>query len=406
MANMNVAETASPLPSIVWPLALAQTIAWATYFYAFPAFLLIWEQDLGWTKATLSGAYTLALFSSAGLAPFVGRLIDRGFAVQLFGGGMAFAALLLVALSQVTAIWHFYLIWFGLGIAMASTLYEACFALLTQSLGKASKRGITIVALVAGFAGTVSFPSAHFLSLWLSWRSALLIFAGVVAGLALPLALFACRQAASQPANRASPPSLTLTDAAYVMKLGSFWWLALLFAAIAINHGMIIAHLLAILDARGIAGNWAVTAASMIGPMQVLGRFLMVMFEHQASTTRLVFLLCMVATLLAALSLMLVGVSLIFLISFVVFQGAGYGVTSIIRPVFVAERLGRRDFGTVTGFLAVAFVGGSAIAPSLAALVWTWGGYDPVIWLAISMSVVGVLAVIAVSRTGSNRENP
>ena len=161
---------------------------------------------------------------------------------------------------------------------------------------------------------------------------------------------------------------------------------------------MIIAHLLAILDVRGIGDNLAVLAAAMIGPMQVLGRVLMVMFGHQASTG-LVFLFCMGATLLASLSLMLTGLSLFFLASFVILQGAGYGVTSIIRPVFVAERLGRKDFGAVTGFLAVAFVGGSAAAPTLAALVWTLGGDNPVIWLAAAMSSMGIIAVIAVSKT-------
>lgn len=387
-----------PFRRIIWPLAAVETIVWAAYYYAFPALLLIWESDLGWTKTELSGAFTLALVVSAVLAPFVGRLIDRGFAEQVFAYGAALGALMLVALSAVTTLWQFYLIWFGLGVAMAATLYEACFSVLTKALGDSARRAITTVALVAGFAGTVSFPSAHFLSAWLGWRSAVLVFAAAVAGIALPLIIYSCRLAAKRTLASTTPASLSLSDAMRVMRLPAFWWLALLFAAIAMNHIMLISHLLAILDTAGITQTVAVTAASMIGPMQVFGRLLMTTIGRQASTF-LIFMICLTATLSAAIAIMWAGASPIFLFGFVILQGAGYGVTSIVRPIFVAEQLGRRDFGTVAGLLAIAFVGGSAVSPIAAALIWEIGGYTPVIWTALSMSVLGIVALIAVVRS-------
>ena len=155
-------ETSPIFGLIVWPMAAVETIVWAAYYYSFPALLVIWENDLGWTKAELSGAFTLSLMVSAVMAPVVGRLIDRGLAKEVFAYGAALGALMLVALSAVTTLWQFYLIWFGLGVAMAATLYEACFSVLTRALGDKARRGITTVALVAGFAGTVSFPKRPF----------------------------------------------------------------------------------------------------------------------------------------------------------------------------------------------------------------------------------------------------
>ncbi len=380
---------------IVWPLAAAETIVWAVYYYSFPALILIWERDLGWSKTEISGAFTLALLVSAVMAPVVGRLIDRGFAEQVFAGGAALGALLLVALSGVTAIWQFYLVWFGLGIAMAATLYEACFTVLTSALGSSAKKGITTVALVAGFAGTVSFPSAHLLSNWLGWRHAVLVFAGAVATVALPLIIFACRNASIR-IGAAQPASVKLGEAMQVIRLPAFWLLAFLFAAVALNHVMLITHLLAILDDRDIEQHLAVLAASMIGPMQVFGRLVMITLGRQASTLT-VFIICLLATAMAALALLLANVSIVLLICFVALQGAGYGVTSIVRPVFVAERLGRRNFGTVAGLLAMAFVGGSAAAPTVAAVIWESGGYDPVIWSAFGMSVLGIMALFAIA---------
>ncbi|MGH1483991.1 MAG: MFS transporter [Geminicoccales bacterium] len=397
---MNIDHHAAPGCSfrrIVWPLAVAETIVWAAYYYSFPALLLIWERDLGWTKAELAGAFTLALLVSATLAPVVGRLIDRGFAEQIFAGGAMLGALLLAALSAMNALWQFYLIWLGLGVAMAATLYEACFAVLTCSLGKAAKRGITRVALVAGFAGTVSFPSAHILSSWFGWRSAVLVFAAAVALIALPLIIIACRTARPHFGAHAQPASLKVTDAIKVIRLSAFWWLSVLFAAIALGHGVLLTHLLAILDARGVEQKTAVIAASMIGPMQVAGRLLMITLGRHASTFA-VFVVCMMFTALASLSLLQADVSIVFLYGFVALQGAGYGVTSIIKPIFVAERLGRQNFGTVAGFLAIAFVGGSAIAPTMAAMIWKLGGYDPVIWFALVLSILGLVALAAIGR--------
>ncbi|MGI9450323.1 MAG: MFS transporter, partial [Geminicoccaceae bacterium] len=237
---------------VVWPLAVAETIVWAAYYYSFPALILVWERDLGWSKTEISGAFTLALLVSALMAPLVGRLIDRGFAEQVFAGGAALGALLLIALSGVTALWQFYLVWLGLGVTMAATLYEACFTVLTSALGDLAKRGITTVALVAGFAGAVSFPSANILASWLGWRFAILIFAGAVATLALPLIIYACRHASIRSGAGEQAPSVKLGEAMQVMRSTVFWWLAVLFAAIALNHGVLLTHLLAILDDRSI----------------------------------------------------------------------------------------------------------------------------------------------------------
>jgi len=374
------------------PLAIAETIVWAAYYYSFPALLLIWERDLGWSKTELSGAFTAALLTSALLAPVIGRLIDRGFAAWTFAGSALLAAGLLAALSMMTAKWQFYLIWIGLGAAMAGSLYEACFAVVTRTLGPAARSGITVIALIAGFAGTVAFPSAHLLSAWLGWRGAVLVFSAAVALIALPLILFACGAGERHRAENAPGPSLDVRGALGVIADPTFWQFALLFAAVAVNHGVLLTHLLPILAERGVAAEMAVLAAALIGPMQVAGRVAMMTLGRNASS-RAIFIACLTSTVLAALMLLGAGVSIVFLIGFVALQGAGYGVTSIVRPILTAEQFGRENFGTVAGLLAIAFIGGTAISPTLAALIWTLGGYGPVIGFALLASALGLLAL-------------
>ena len=92
--------------SIVWPLAVAETTVWAAMYYSFPALLLEWEKDFGWSKTELTGALTLSLLVSAAASPFAGRIIDKGHGRFLLTGSTLLGALMLVLLSQVrSGIW-------------------------------------------------------------------------------------------------------------------------------------------------------------------------------------------------------------------------------------------------------------------------------------------------------------
>ena len=388
--------------SIVWPLAIAETIVWAAMYYAFPALLTEWERDLGWSKTELSFAFTLSLLVSASLVPVAGRLIDRGLARMIFTGGAMLGAALLALLSTVTELWQFYCIWLGLGVAMSSTLYEACFAVLVRSTGDRARRAITIVSIVAGLAGTVAFPSAHLLTGALGWRGAVLVFAAVVFVVAVPLIRGACRHAEAHATMHAPSPSASVTQALSVAGTPVFWLLAVAIFLAALDHGMLISHVLPILYDRGIDAGLAVVAASFIGPMQVAGR-LVLMAADRSTTIVKASAGCFAMMALAGMCLLNAGATPALVIGFVVLQGAGIGVASVMRPVVTAELLGRRNFGVVSGLIGLMHMSGYAIGPAVSALVWASGGYDRVITLAIVAAAAATTALLAAWRAGGRR---
>lgn len=400
---MSVASSGSdPFRRVVWPWAVAETIVWAALFYSFPALLLEWERSLGWSKTELSGAFTLALSVSAILAPVAGRLIDRGRGRLVFTGSASLGAVMLALMSAVTQLWHFYLVWTLIGVAMAGALYEACFAMLTKVMGGRARQAITLVTLVAGFAGTVSFPGTHALLAFMEWRAAVLVLAGVVLCVAVPLIWIGCHAAGT---GSVSLPAASRGSAATLgaMRRLTFWLLAVAFGMIALDHGLLLTHLLPLLDERGVGPETAVLAASMIGPMQVAGRLAMMAAERHVSTLAIA-VACYVAMGSAAMALMgSAGVPSL-LAMFVILHGAGYGVTSIIRPIVIAELLGRLNFGLVAGLLAVPFLAATAASPTAAAVIWRAGGYDLVIWVAVGASVVGLAALLMAVR-GSRPES-
>ena len=391
--------------SIVWPLAIAETIIWAAMYYAFPALLPTWERELGWSKTELSFAFTLSLVVSASLVPVAGRLIDRGLAREIFTGGAVLGAVLLALLSVVTELWQFFCIWIGLGVAMSSTLYEACFAVLVRSTGDRARRAITIVSVVAGLAGTVAFPSAHLLSAALGWRGAVLVFAAVVATVAVPLVWSACRRAEAQATVHAPKPSASAGQALAVAGSPVFRLLAIAVFLAALDHGMLISHVLPILDDRGIDAGLAVLAASFIGPMQVAGRLVLMASDRFASTV-VASTGCFAMMAIAGTCLLNAGAAPALLAGFVVLQGAGIGIASVMRPVITAELLGRRNFGVVSGLVGLMHMGGYALGPSVSAMVWAWGGYDRVIVLAIAAACIAIVALLAACGSGRPRESP
>ena len=87
---------------------------------------------------------------------------------------------------------------------------------------------------------------------------------------------------------------------------------------------------------------------------------------------------------------------------FVLLQGAGNGVVSIVRPVLIATLLSRRNFGAVSGKAATAFMAGTAFGPTFGSLIWEIGGYDLVINLAIVMPLVGLILLLAAARYPSS----
>ena len=380
---------------IAWPLAVAETITFAGLLYIFAALLLPWEQDLGWGKAELSGAFSLAVLVSALLAPVVGRAFDRGWIQFVFTGTAVFGALMLFALSQVTAIWQFYLVWFLIGVGMSGCLYEATFAVLTLSLGPDARKAITQVTLVAGLASTLCFPLTRLFVTHIGWRGAVASWGGIVLLLAVPLIWWACGQADLARTEEVQAKSAgQKSGLSGIWRNKVFWLLALTYAMIALDHGMLINHIFPLFDEKGIEAGIAVFAASMIGPMQVTGRLGMLAFEKRGTAAQ-IFMGSFIATILAATALFWsTALAPIFLLgTFVVLQGAGYGVTSILRPLLTAQFMGKENYGAVAGMLAIPFLLSLSASTTVAAVIWEWGGYDAVLVTAGVASAVGVAAL-------------
>ncbi|MEM6487121.1 MAG: MFS transporter [Pseudomonadota bacterium] len=394
------ADPAAGRPSahLGWPitvLAAGQTLIWACLYYSYPALLVHWEADLGWARTTLSAGITLAILASAAGAPLAGRLIDRGQGAALLGGSAVLGGAAFASLALATAPWQFHAASLAVGLAFAGCLYEPCFALVTRARGAAAAGAIIRITLIAGFAGTLSFPAMHMLATALDWRGAVMA-AGTFAALAVAPLLWLGARALEREAPpppqpvrpRGAPPARAF------LRTARFWCLALGFACVAAVHGALLHHLLPLLDERGIEADTAVLLAAGIGPMQVAGRLALSASQGRAPMAA-VATLSFAAMGSAVVVLWAAGSSLAALGLFVLCFGAAYGVTSIVRPIIARDTLGDAAFGAKSGALAVPFLLAGAAAPYAGAALWRLGGYDAMLAVLLALEAAAFVLYLA-----------
>jgi len=169
-----------------------------------------------------------------------------------------------------------------------------------------------------------------------------------------------------------------------------FYSLALAFGLLAVVHGVALHHLIPLLHERQLDVEYAVLAASFIGPMQVAGRVIMMTLEKRVAN-RTVTSACFIAMGVSIACLILVARHPLLLIFFVFFFGSGYGVVSIVRPVIARDLLGQHNFGAKSGTLALFFLAGVAVAPWVGSIIWRFGGYELVLLVLLLIALAGLI---------------
>jgi MFS family permease len=380
----------------VWLLAVGQTVVYAGSYYAFPALLPDLEAATGWSKTTLALGPTLAFLIMASLTVITGRLVDRGLGGEMLVWGPVLAAVGVLGLGFAATPASWLAAWALIGVAQAGSLYETCFAFLTRRLGDRARAAITRVTLVAGFAGTLAFPLGHWVGDLFGGQGGMLVFAGVTL-LAVPCNLFAVRSLR----RRARAGSEAIAPEPGVLKTAlarpAFWTLVACFGLIWLNHGILITYVLELFADRGAGEGMAALAAACIGPSQVAGRLLFLVSEARVGNARAT-LIALGGVVAASAILWLAGLAPVLIFGFALAQGAGAGLMSILRPVLIAEILGRQGFGAISGAVAISPILASAAAPALGALLLTTGGPVLVYATCLAMAMTGWVIAAALLR--------
>ena len=378
--------------AVVVALGITQITSWGSIYYLFALLLTHLERDLGASKSAAVGAFSIALLISGLLAPIVGKRIDRAGGRLTMTAGSAIGVVGLVMLSRVHTIPQLYAAWAVLGVAMAATLYEPAFAVVTRLFAEGYRTAITVITLFGGFASTVFWPLAQALIDSMGWRDAVLYLGLINLVVCIPLHWFVLPGGASRKLETGigtpTRTSLALHD---VLRDPSFYLLCAAFTANALVLSAMAVHMLPMLGEKGLTPLQAAAVGAMVGPMQVAGRLVEMFFGRRYRAVHV----GLVAVTMLPVSLVvffLLGPVPLYFIGFAFLYGAGNGVTTIVRGIIPAELFGREHYGAVNGAMAAPVLLAKASGPFIAAVIWTLtGSYSS---LALALAAIAAASTV------------
>jgi len=404
MADDNVARPGAGTWYPVVVLAPGQLVSWGTLYYGITFLAAPMQADTGWALSSIFGAFSAGLVLAAVLAPVAGEGITRLGARRCLTGGSAGAAIALVIIACSTSLPMFWAGWLLAGAAMAVTLYEAAFAALRETSGPMFRRNVGALALVGGLASTLFWPASAWLVTAMDWRTVLLVFAVLHLVVVMPLhALLPPRrqfrsEATPRPEQSADhPPARNRLPVAVLF--------AVAFGLAALLAGAVSAHIALLLSGRGVEQELILLVASLIGPMQVLGR-LADLALYRLIGIRVLGVLALGAPTVA-LAALVVGSTAAWVVAFAVLYGVGQGLLTIVRAMVPNLLTGAADYARMNGWLSAPPLLGRALAPVAVAAVIESAGVPAVLGMLMVAGVVSVaLFVIALAVLGSGTWTP
>jgi len=361
-------------------------------------------QTFHWSHGRLSLMYTVFGLAMGLASPVTGWLIDRTGVKAVMATGAIMVGAGYIAASQTQSfgplIAAFLVI--GAGVGFSTLVPTAVVAARWFSDSRALALGVSITGTSIG--GMVMPLVVEHLIATRGWRVALAAIAAPVLELALPLIVFVIRLPSEQPVLRDSvaPRSEALPglDLAPALCTRSFWMLALMQAFASMGLAGAYYHIVPFLVAGGYTSQQAALVLSLQAGVMTAG-FVVMGYLSDRFSVRIVLPAALfiesvgVASLLGARKPELAVISIAaFLIAF----GITAGATSSLVPIILAESLGLKRFGTLTGLINLCGTLGGSTGPLVVGAIFDLGGsYFPAFQLCALLLALGSLATLFVS---------
>lgn len=368
--------------------------------FAYGVFFRELEIEFGWSRATISGASSLAFVIMGALAIVAGRLNDRigprvliTISAVCFGVGYAL-------LSRIDAAWELFL-FYGVLAGIGYSTHDVV-TLSTITRWFVRRRGMmTGIAKVGTGTGQLLVPlAAASLIAVLGWRHAALIM-GSVALLLLVVAAQVMRRdphgmgqhpdgaeiSQSGTLGRAREAGLTLAEA---FATRQFWTLCIVQLTVMFCLMTVMIHIVPHATDMGVAPAVAATILSTVGAVSIAGRLTIGTLVDRLGGRRSL-MICFVILLASFALLQSFQVGWMLFVFAAVYGFAHGGFFTVMSPT-LAEFFGTGSHGVIFGIVLFSGMMGGAAGPLLAGTLFdTSGSYQVVFMILTGMAVVGLL---------------
>jgi MFS family permease len=380
-------------------------------FVSYGIFFNSLHEEFGWSRATLSGASSLAFFLMGVLGIFVGRLNDKVGPRKLMLVTSCFVGLGFILMSTLQTTWQLYLFYaIAVGIGLSSI---DVISLSTTTRWFVRHRGVvTGMVKVGTGAGQLSVPLvASLLITNYGWRIAYVII-GVTGMILLILLGQLLRRDPGQmvlssidkksiPVKSGENDDKSLSFGQAIRTI-QFWTLCVVNFSVVFCLLTVVVHIVPFARDLHISTAKAAGVISTIGGVSMVGRFATGIFIDRFDSRKAT-ILCFILLISTLLWLQITNnIWMIYL--FAAFYGLAHGgFFTAISPI-VAEYFGIRSHGVLFGFVVFSGCFGGSVGPILAGYIFdTTGGYSPAFWLSTVIALIGLGFILFLKPVYKNR---
>ena len=398
---------------IIVMVALVSMAFWIGIRTSFSVFFVALLEEFSWSRGDSAGVQSLALITYTLLAPLVGWLIDRFGPRRVIVPGILVLVIGLVMCATIQTLTQFYIFY---GVFMGSGI--TCIGIISYSAILAhwfqKKRGLASGIAVSGMGiGTFLFvPVTQFFIDAVGWRATFAITAGMVLFIVLPLNGFFLKHKPEEIGQRIdgsdsgslhlskdSDPNGTLdgsNDSFHkVIRTVSFWSLMAFPFLVVIGIYITLVHNVQFMVDQGISKMTAAWVFAMVGIISSVFRIFWGWLSDRWGREK-TFTLGVLCACLGVGSLILLEATgiRIFIYSFLILFGVGWGVTAPMFMAVSADLFKGRVFGFIYGLVEAGIGFGGALGAWIAGLIFDHtSSYQGAFILAISGMVCSCVFV-------------
>ncbi|HEY91020.1 MAG TPA: MFS transporter [Dehalococcoidia bacterium] len=378
----------------------------ALIFYSFGIFLRPITEQFNWDRGTLSAAISIGMLVSGPFSIVAGRLSDRYGPRLLVTVSAIISGLALLLMSQVSELWHVYLI-YGVALSVGGS---GCVVPITTTIPRwfRQRRG-TALGLTwtgIGLGGIIAPMLAQWLISSYDWPMAYIVIGIINLIVAAPLALTLKgnpRQMGIQPYGDTSVPAgeadlisegLTLRQA---IRTGRFWIFGLVMFCFIFIIQVMMAHIAPHAVDMGISATLAASIVSIWAAVSLIGRNTAGYISDRVGPTRSIIFYLGIMTLAMVWLLFAEDVWMFYF--FAVVYGIAYGGVVPLQTLVTGELFGLRYLGAVMATLMLMGSAGGALGAPLAGVIFdVSGSYQVAFIICLLMVILAIILSVILVR--------
>ena len=386
--------------------------------FSFGVFYVAILGEYGWGRGETAGAYSLAMLVHASFALVTGFLIDRFSPRRLFPLGATLLLLGLIAASRIHTIWHLYLC-FGviMAIGINSIGFGPHMALIPRWF--VQKRGLASGLALSGIGmgALVISPLTEVIIESMGWRSAFLIFAGIILCVIIPsTALFQRRSPedvgqypdgldpqtgvkdATQregPPKTYGPKSVPQNTFKAALRTGAFWWIGVVVFSHGFSANMLLVHQAVHVVDSGFSQMLAASLLGLVGLLMSAGGIFFGFLSDRVGR-EVGFTLGSGAALLGLLLFLFVRDTSTpwLLYAFAILYGLGHGGLGPIYSSIMGDLFAGPSLGRIMATVSIEYGLGGALGAYVGGYFYdTMGSYFVPFMLSLTCISLGILGI-------------